>query len=306
MPRIRQYDRYFSEGLTSNPLARLEQETIVTTHTAVTPQNLDLRAYRSKKVEVESTTLTALRIADRTHQEVKCLLPYGSGNRKAEVIYTEGESWAREKIQHSLAMAHANESLYEKSKRVLAFQAGNCGEHAALAYALLARQRIAAPVRYVADLHKDHGYVTIGDSRDRRWGEKNTVVVDAWVSHPSACTLAHAKYDGTGMTAFERSVNEPPHPDAEINDVHHVGSDAVSSLLFASGHPPIGTRLLSHLFESKRHTLVMNPTKTVAQDPSTRYTDNRATNGDTMDHIALCTVQRQRAAEDDCQTSSYR
>ena len=306
MPRIRQYDRYFSEGLTANPLERLAHETTVTIHAAVTPQNIDLRAYRSKKAEVESTTLTALRIADRTHQEVKCLLPYGSGNRNAEVIYTEGESWAREEIQHALAMENANKSLFSKNKHVLAFQAGNCGEHAALAYALLARQTIAAPVRFVADLHKDHGYVMIGDCRDRRWGKKNTVVVDAWVSHPSACTLAHSRYDGTGMTAFERSVNAPPHPDAKIDAVDHIGSDTVSALLSASGLPPIGEQLLNHLFESKRHTPVMDPTKTVAKDPSTRYTDNRVTNGETMDHIALSTVQRQRAAEDHYQTSSYR
>ena len=306
MPRIRQYDRYFSEGLTASPLERLDHETIVTIHAAVTPQNIDLPAYRSKKVEVDSTTLTALRIADRTHQEVKCLLPYGSGNRKAEVIYTEGESWAREEIQHALAMEHANDSHFKMNKHVLAFQAGNCGEHAAIAYALLARHTIAAPVRFVADLHKDHGYVTIGDCRDRRWGEKNTVVVDAWVSHPSACTLAHSKYDGAGMTAFERSVNAPPDPDAEIADVDHIGSDTVNSLLSASGLPPIGEQLLHHVYALKRHTPLMKPTKSVAKDPSTRYTDNRVTSGETMDHIALSTVQRQRAAEDHCQTSFYR
>jgi len=71
-------------------------------------------------------------------------------------------------------------------------QGGACVEHASLAYAALATRKIDAPVMRVSDRNVDHAYVVIGDPRDPRWGEKNTVVVDPWVRYPTSFTLSES------------------------------------------------------------------------------------------------------------------
>ncbi|WP_230849972.1 type III effector [Ralstonia solanacearum] len=242
-----------------------------------------------------------LKIAERTVQQVKLMLPYGGGNQKPDVTYTEGESWARRSMLRDETYC---QNPIQHAKEAVRYQAGNCAEHANVSYTLLAGQQLNAPLLRVSDADDDHAYVLIGDPRDPEWGERDTVVVDAWATHPSAFTLAEADdMRPTMPPSFQRSRYSPPDPDANLRNVRHVTTEDVNQYLAEYSRPHVGPALLDHIDEYVDTNRFFNA-KTYAKDPSTRYGDSSYTSK-SMDRIAESTVDRQREARREWNNSPY-
>lgn len=296
MPQIRQHDRYFSDGHHNHPLHRLAREPVVALHEAVPPSELGLAEYQFAQVPVRTSTFSALRRAERVHREVRCLLPYGAGNRLADVEYTEGESWARNLVGMTSSRRQYQHPIQD-AQACVPFQAGVCHEHAVVAYARLASETINAPVRFQSDAQSDHGFVLIGDHRDPQWGERDSVIVDAYVAYPSACTLAQAnQLYQPGMSLVERGPQQAPDPDASFLRVHYQGTDTINRQLSRSHYPPIGQRLLTQV---RAHVAQHNPysgLRTAARDPSTGYRSEDVVTSETTDRLTRSAVRRQQVA----------
>ncbi|PWC15009.1 type III effector [Brenneria roseae subsp. americana] len=297
------HNRYFPGGITVNPLENFNQERVVKLHNAVSAQELGTGAYEGKRINVSSSTMEHLQLAQETLRKVKMMLPYGAGNQKVEMIYTGGESSAR-------ALMHREKSSQDapipNSRQAARYQAGNCEETSDLSYALLAQKRINAPVLLVGDSDWDHKYVLIGDPRDQNWGERNTVVVDPWARYPSAATLDQTirrnPYPGA---EYQRARNADPLPGAQaLNSIRHVTTAEVAHYLAEENLPSIGADFLEW-FSQSDVTADMFDEKTVARDPSTRYSTHMF-NAKSMDDIAQPTVSRQRAAQHAWDNSAYR
>ncbi|MHA6911251.1 type III effector [Ralstonia pseudosolanacearum] len=241
-----------------------------------------------------------LKIAETTVRQVKRMLPYGGGNQKPDVTYTEGESWARRSMLRDETYC---QDPIQHAKEVVRYQAGNCAEHANVSYALLAGRQLNAPLLRASDGNDDHAYVLIGDPRDPYWGERDTVVVDAWVTHPSAFTLAEADDLHPNMTPFQRSRYSAPDPDANLRNVRHVTTEEVNQYLSEYSRPDVGPALLDYIDQYVDTNKFFN-TKTSADDPSTRYGDSSFTSK-SMDRIAESTVDRQREARYEWNNSPY-
>ncbi len=301
MPRIRSHDRYFTSRGPTDPLEDFHREPVVKLHKSVDPSLFGLSSFRSRKVRVDSETMDNLKIAERTVQQVKLMLPYGGGNQKPDVTYTEGESWARRSMLRDETYC---QNPIQHAKEAVRYQAGNCAEHANVSYTLLAGQQLNAPLLRVSDADDDHAYVLIGDPRDPEWGERDTVVVDAWATHPSAFTLAEADdMRPTMPPSFQRSRYSPPDPDANLRNVQHVTTEDVNQYLAEYSRPHVGPELLDHIDEYVDTNRFFNA-KTYAKDPSTRYGDSSFTSK-SMDRIAESTVDRQREARREWNNSPY-
>jgi len=175
-------------------------------------------------------------------------------------------------------------------------------EHASLAYAALATRKIDAPVMRVSDRNVDHAYVVIGDPRDPRWGEKNTVVVDPWVRYPTSFTLSES--GSLNHTPFmpavvEREPGSAPDPDAVdlLRSVRPVSTAEVEQMLAENDLPPIGDALVEHINENVGRRLHLYDVRTGASDPSVKYSDSRLSRGKTMDKITRSVVARGKDAE---------
>ncbi len=300
MPRIRSHDRYFTSRGPTDPLDDFHRESVVKLHKSVDPSLFGLSSFRSRKVRVDSDTMDNLKIAETTIRQVKRMLPYGGGNQKPDVTYTEGESWARRSMLRDETYC---QNPIQHAKEVVRYQAGNCAEHANVSYALLAGRQLNAPLLRASDGGDDHAYVLIGDPRDPYWGERDTVVVDAWVTHPSAFTLAEADDLHPNMTPFQRSRHSPPDPDANLSNVRHVMTEEVNQYLSEYSRPDVGPALLDYIDQYVDTNKFFN-TKTSADDPSTRYGDSSFTSK-AMDRIAESTVDRQRDARYEWNNSPY-
>lgn len=125
--------------------------------------------FSSKKKEVNASTMQNLKLAEDAVLKVKYLLPYGAGNQKTDISYTQGESWARRAM---LRDNEYNQDPIQNAGRAVAYQAGNWNEHANVGYTLLAASSLNAPLLRVSDADEDHAYVLIGDPRDPTWARK--------------------------------------------------------------------------------------------------------------------------------------
>jgi hypothetical protein len=199
--------RFGSSGQTSfttwNPMESHQQakasgqaaETVLA-HEEFTPHQLGMYGGGAQgTVNVTAETFAHLQVAQTVNQIVKQTFVAGAGNQKLDILASRGESWAR------LDMAtdkYPGGNQKSRLQRVQYAQGGQCATHASLSLAMLAQHDLNAPVVQIWEKEMDHVYALIGDPRDRRYGEKNTVLVDPWVSAPSACTLAEARlYDAT-------------------------------------------------------------------------------------------------------------
>lgn len=288
------HNRYFPGGVTVNPLEHFNQEPVVKLHEAVSAQELGIGAYEGKHIRVSSSTMEHLQLAQDTLRKAKMIMPYGAGNQKVEMVYTGGETSARV-IMHRVKTEKA--AAIPNALMAARYQAGNCNEMADLSYTLLAQKRINAPVLLLDDSDWDHKYVLIGDPRDQTWGEKNTVVVDPWVRYPSATTLDQSiKRNPSTTIQYQRAPNAAPLPIAqELNSINHISTAEVNQFLTARQYPQIGANLLQRFFQPILQASMCDE-KTVAKDPSTRYSSDNV-NARTMDDIAQSTVSQQRAAQ---------
>ncbi|MFC3394771.1 type III effector [Brenneria rubrifaciens] len=297
------HDRYFPGGATVNPLENFSQEHVVKLHDAVDAQELGIGVFKGQHVIVNSSTMEHLNLAQETLRKAKMLMPYGAGNQKVDMFYTGGESFMRLHMQRHRSLHPAP---IPNAQQVARYQAGNCGETSDISYTLLAQQRINAPVLLVRDNDWDHRYVLIGDPRDQTWGERNTVVVDPWVSYPSAVTLAQAiRRNPRPQPDYQRACNAAPLPAAQaLDSISHVSTAEIMQYMVEIDFPPIGNDFLEWLSESKNESNLLDE-KIVAEDPSTRYSTNML-DARSTDDIAQATVSRQRAAQQAWDNSPYR
>ena len=292
------------EGLRRRPTALVHEE--------VPACRLAIPAYRHEVATVAPSTLTHLEHASQTVRLVRATLAAAS-NQKPEIVLTQGESWARQRYARSQAwsrLKRRDEEGLPRPKGLDAFYAryemdadlatqyrvGNCGQFASLSWRALAAQTINAPVQRTHDAVEDHNYLLIGDPRDPRYGETDTVVVDAWPRYPVACTLAHAKNLNPAPTALVRSVNQAPTPEeiAAFNKVLPVVSSwEINQSLAEEGRPLVGDALLKSIYEEKEEPFFDN--RAEAKDPSTRYTDGSGSSK-TFDQIDPALIKQQDRA----------
>lgn len=294
MPNIRDYDRYRLSRRTEDLFSGLAQEPMTTVHTAVSPAFMGLESFSHRAVSVQEQTWEHLDQAQAICRQVKWALPYGSGNQISDVIYTQGESWARVAM---LRTASNERHPFRYARLAVAHQAGNCLEMAATAFTLLAGQATVAPIFVAQDSQMDHEYVVVGDPRDRRWGEQESVVVDPWVTHPSALTLAQSKQLQPQISGANAML--PPqaqaHPDAGIGGINTITTDQVAVYHQRYRLPPIGPQLVRWLDRTIHADLFFN-TMSLTQDVSLRYA-SAAHSSESKDQILQWTIDRQHQAQ---------
>lgn len=149
-----------------------------------------------KKPSVRSVPVTEdiwdrLQLADAANRFTKALLPYGAGNQVVDVWRTQGESHKKiAPLRKSFKELEAENGDYARA--AVAVGAGNCGEHAHVAFSLLASTKRNHPISFVKAKGHDHGFVVIGDINAE--GPENLVYVDSWVTFPLAHLGKHAEY----------------------------------------------------------------------------------------------------------------
>ncbi|MEJ2416538.1 MAG: hypothetical protein P8Y45_06325 [Exilibacterium sp.] len=103
--------------------------------------------------------------------------PDGPGNQKTNIWMSGGRSWIR------MFKSRSNyDEMAPKDKLIQSIKqsgGGCCGEHISMVDFELKRIDRSMPAFEVHDSNTDHGYMIIGDWRDRNFGDK-AIVVDAW------------------------------------------------------------------------------------------------------------------------------
>lgn len=304
MPKIHQSNASTSSHYSRDLLGSFDREPVVKLHKAVLPQTLGLSSFSAKKASVKSGTLENLKSAEEVVMKTKYLLPYGAGNQKTDISYTQGESWARQ------SMLRDNEFCQDPvqhAREAARYGAGNCAEHANVAYTLLASKQLNAPLMRVSDSQQDHAYVLVGDPRDPRWGEKDTVVVDGWVTHPSALTLEQSRDLAPGMPPIrQRPPGSAPDPDAiaAFKNVETISLPAVNQYLESRAAPPVGQGLMDYINQYQNTDRFFHE-QTFARDPSTRYASSAFSSSST-DRILQRTVEGESAAYVAWQNNGFR
>ncbi|MCS3359435.1 type III effector [Xanthomonas translucens] len=304
MPKINRSNQFYEPSTAHDGLTGFSQEPVVKLHQYSSPEFLGLSSFRSKKVNVNSSTIENLKLAEEAVMKTKYLLPYGAGNQKTDVSYTQGESWAR---QAMLRDNEYNENPIQNAGKAAVYQAGNCGEHANVAYTLLAAKSLNAPLLRVNDRNQDHAYVLIGDPRDRTWGEKDTVVVDAWVTHPAATTLEQSNDLSPNVTPLaQRAPRSQPDPRAvsAYANVTPVSTEMVNAYLMQRGAHPIGSGLVENM-DTYADTGRFFNERTSAADPSTKYRSS-IMSSNSFDKIMYCTIDNENSAHTAWQNNGCR
>ncbi|WP_208908629.1 type III effector [Paracidovorax avenae] len=287
------------EGSNVNPLTGFSRQSVVKLHQVCAPQELGVPSYSGRKVRVRSETMKNLKTASDVLMEVKHMMPFGAGNQIADIVQTQGESWARASMAR--VTAGRNSSVMEYGQAGMQAQGGACNEHASVAFVALASREINAPITRVKDSRIDHAYALIGDPRDPRWGESDTVVVDPWARYPSACTLAETGMHHTPSSAHSQvppRCGPIPEAVALMQGVQQASRAEVDRMLADNGLPPVGNSLLRHLNRNVLGTsLHAYDNRIAARDPSVKYTDGSLLGGKTMDKMALSQVNRQKEAQ---------
>lgn len=274
------------------PPARIPQSKQPRTHKlheTVNPSYLGIDEYQHQTEYVDTQTLKHLNIASKTIQEIDRIMPYGAGNQWLNVIATNGESNIRCRMLHtkidevmgklqelegpakSMAMTGLNVHLTRQ------YQAGNCTEMSIMAHHRLITEGLDAPILTVADDIRDHVYTLIGDPRDHKWGEKNTVVVDAWPIYKSTYTLKHAIYNLESrpkiILEYPASTPSPNSINAFFHEKYPIlNTTYVNQHLASNNLPPVGNEYLKHCYKNFIPGYHRDE-RVGTRDPSIRYTD---------------------------------
>ena len=127
-----------------------------------------------------------LTVAQDVIDEVQRTLNVGAGNQLSDLQRTAGLSDELVGFVRSIGrvrLRRPSEQIAQEALIAKILHAGNCGEHAALAFVLLWKR--LPGVRLVYYSHRmDHAFVVIGDPTDR-----NAIVCDPWPRHAEAVTL---------------------------------------------------------------------------------------------------------------------
>lgn len=141
---------------------------------------------RSESVHIPSTTTRLLTIGDKVLRDVKKKMKYGAANQALALNAHGGATTAR-LIGGRTVSRHPVGTLQERlgqdAAAAEASGTGNCGEHAAMSFCLLNRQRLPAGVMiWHVTLSLDHAFIAVGHPHD----PKNIVVIDPWQNNAGA------------------------------------------------------------------------------------------------------------------------
>lgn len=148
-------------------------------------------------VKVDEKTFELLAIADEINKKVRKDLPLGAGNQKDDVIDSQGLSTLRTHVMRQFLNKKGSiisrQRFLDSAKSACA---GNCGEHAELAYQhLIASYGDQFHIQMVKARNQDHVFVTLEEKNNTL--SKNIVVIDPWSIDGGAHLLVdHAFYVG--------------------------------------------------------------------------------------------------------------
>ena len=126
--------------------------------------------------ELSSELFKSFKQAHVTNLVTKTLLIEGSPNQYVDF-------W---RSPHDPEAFLAQRDIDHGVKGFVESRTGNCGEHAILAFNLLASTETQQPVFHVKAQGMDHAFTVIGDRREL--GDKRVVVVDPWPTFPMVHT----------------------------------------------------------------------------------------------------------------------
>lgn len=132
---------------------------------------------------VDEKTFNNLKKAQDAIWLAKSLIPYGSPDQGISLFGTEGQSWARLKMNQTRYIKinnNDNQKKAEQIKKIIKYGAGNCGEFSAITYMLLANLNLSENIHRVRSQDYDHSFCIVGDVEDNK-----SIVVDTWPIVPS-------------------------------------------------------------------------------------------------------------------------
>lgn len=284
------------------------QSSMQPAHDRLTPAQMHAAGpFQHQVREVSTRTLQHLNVAAKTQQEVRALLK-GSGNQWLTLVSDQGESAMRgimavratERYENQVRGAFEQrfqqpgarlDRAYAHAHVALTVEGGHCQEFSDLTYTHLAAKGVNTPVMN-ALYDNDHVLVLLGDMR-----HEHPVVLDTWQYLPVVTTLDNSVLDPSRLHVFQQRNDLRPDPEAQwaLQHVETMSLDQIEAILTSTTYPSIGKRFVKHMVESQRGR---EPTRydvrSLAQDPSTRYTDHPGGTGEAFDRMQPSSLSRAR------------
>lgn len=298
--------RIFNIG--SSHQAQQSQSSTQYAHDRLTPGQMHAAGPFQNQVRVVSSqTLQNMNLAAQTQQEVRAQLR-GSGNQWLTLVGDRGESAMRGIMAVRATERHGNRvrAAYEQRFRepgasmdrayaqghvALTVKGGHCQEFSDLAYTHLAAKGANTPVMN-ALYDNDHVLVLLGDKR-----RENPVVLDTWQHLPIVTTLEDSILDPGRLDVFQQRNDTRPDPKAQwaLRHVQAMSLNDIEGILTATTYPPIGKKFVKHMVESQRGREPSRyDVRSLARDPSTRFTDQSGGNGKAFDKMSASSLSRAR------------
>ncbi len=131
--------------------------------------------HKERVKHVSAGQMDALLVANQAIDDTWKILNRGSGNQQRHLASTEGDSFKRTILARADYQQH-QQDWPGIARTAARFEAGNCGEMAAVCALLCASSGINQPVSVLSSTIHDHAVAQIGDPRVN----DKTVIVDAW------------------------------------------------------------------------------------------------------------------------------
>ncbi|WP_152034320.1 hypothetical protein [Mycoavidus cysteinexigens] len=231
------------------------------------------------------------------------LMPYGADNQLFNIVCTKGESAIRSYISGYLFGQNPKseepiQQIRQVAERAIRFKAGNCDAMEAIIFSLLATQNLSAPILSAFDHDRDHCYTLIGDPKGRKWGTKNTVVVDAWHPFGTVYTLGQSCILNSEPDIFFQHPASTPAPDliTTLLEKKPRTVNIVEIDLFTENNeiPNVGNDPLEYFYKTSPPELCQDE-RDGAKDPSTIYKNNDEIL-QTFDEMSIEFLQEQKDA----------
>lgn len=298
--------RIFNVG--SSRQAQQSQPTQQAAHDRLTPAQMQaVGAFQHQVRVVSAHTLQHMDLAAQTQQGVRARLG-DSGNQWVSLVADQGESSMRGIMAVRAAERYGNRvrNAYEQRFRqpgaymdgayvgahvALTVEGGHCQEFSDLAYTHLAARGVNTPVMN-ALYNNDHVLVLLGDMR-----REHPVVLDTWQRLPVVTTLDNSVLDPGRLQVIQQRYEARPDPEAQwaLRHVRTMSLNDIESILTATTYPAIGRDYVRHMVERQRGA---EPTRydvrSLARDPSTRYTDHAGGSGRPFDMMSASSLSRAR------------
>ncbi|WP_034945278.1 hypothetical protein [Erwinia oleae] len=256
---------------------------------------------------VSPQTLQSMNLAAQTQQEVRAQLGRG-GNQWLPLVADKGESamrgimavraterfgnQVRAEYKHRFHQPAASmDRAYAQAHVGLRVEGGHCQEFSDLAYTKLAAKGVNKPVMN-ALYNNDHVVVLLGDKR-----QEDPVVLDAWQHLPIVTTLDNSVLDPGRLDVFQQRNDARPDPHAQwaLRHVRTMNLNEIEGILTATTYPRIGKEFVNHMVESHRgREPGRYDVRSLAKDPSTRFTDDPSRSGKSFDKMSGSSLSRAR------------